>query len=67
MKKDNVTVIMIIAMNNGGRQKNMANLSSHVIPHVIIQGPIRPFFTTHILTHTCICVFWPKLKNPDFL
>ena len=55
------------AMNNGGKAKNTANLSSHVIPHVIIQEPFRPFFITHILTYTCICVFWPKLENPEFL
>ena len=56
-----------MTMNNGGKAKNMANLFSRVISHVIIQGPIRPFFTTHILTHTCICVFWPKLENPESL
>ena len=58
---------MIMAMNNGGKAKNTANLSSHVIPHAIIQGPFRLFFITHILTYTCICVFWPKLENPECL
>ena len=40
-----MTVIMIMTMNDDGKAKN---LSSQVIPHVIIQGPFCPFFIKRI-------------------
>ena len=45
-------------------KKNMANLSSHVIPHVIIQGPIRPFFHhAHFGSYMYLCIL-AKIGKP---
>ena len=52
------------AMNNGGKAKNTAYPSSHVIPHVIIQGPFRPFsLNAYFDLYVYLCIL-AKIGKP---